>query len=65
MKINNEKKNVYTTFIHQEFYAKIDHNEKKKRKRVFNVTFIQRRFDTACKFRRNLNTNKTKFDVDE
>jgi hypothetical protein len=29
------------------------------------VTFIQRRFDTACKFRRNLNTNKTKFDVDE
>jgi hypothetical protein len=65
MKINNEKKNVYTTFIYQEFHAKIDHNEEKEEKYVFNATIIQRKFEIVCKFRKNQNTNETRFDVDE
>jgi hypothetical protein len=65
MKINNEKKSVYTTSIYQESHAEIDHNETKKEKRAFNTTFIKRKFEIVCKFRRNQNTYEKRFDVDE
>jgi hypothetical protein len=59
------KKSVYTTFIYQESHAETDHNEEKKEERVIDALFIQRRSEIACKFRRNQNTNKTRFDVDK
>jgi hypothetical protein len=60
-----KKKNAYTTFIYQEFHAKTDHNKEKEEKRAVNATFIQRRSEAAYKFRRDQNTNKTRFDFDE
>ncbi len=60
MKINNEKKNVYTTFIHQEFYAKIDHNEKTKK----NVLSMRRLFSEDLKLLANFEKIKTRIKRD-
>ncbi len=65
MKINNEKKKalIRRLFI-KNFMQKLI-TMKKKEKRALNETFIQRKFEVACKFRRNQNTYEKKFDVDE
>ncbi len=60
-----KKKSAYTTFIYQEFHAEIDHNEEKEKRRALNATFIQRRSEVVCKFRRDQNTHEKKFDADE
>jgi hypothetical protein len=60
MKINNEKKNIYTTFIYQEFHAKIDHNEKKKK----NVFSMRRLFNEDLKLFTNFKKIKTRMKQD-
>ncbi len=39
--------------------------KKKKEKRALNTTFIQRRSEVVCKFRRNQNAYEKKSDVDK
>ncbi len=65
MKINNEEKK---TFIRHLFIKNLMQKlitMKKKERRALNATSIQRRSETACKFRRNQNAYEKKFDVNE
>jgi hypothetical protein len=66
MKINNEKKKALIRHLFiKNLIQKLITMKKKKKKRAFNATFIQRKSETACKFRRNQNTHEKKSDVDE
>jgi hypothetical protein len=66
MKINSEKKKAFIRHLFiKNLMQKLITMKKKKEKRVLSATFIQRRFETACKFRRNQNTHEKRSDADE